>query len=250
VNCHRVEKTRRILSLVSALILTLLSSCRTGSDRSTLSVPQTEETISSTPPFQTKEPLRYQALRTITIRSPTGDSITTSVVAKDGEMRRDESDAVGGGKLVYLEIPGGRFMLLTGPRLYADLNQENAAGPDLPISEDMRLESSPNRLLHTEPTEARYKRMGNEVLNGRTVTKYRVVVNSSGPATVNASETLIWVDEDLGIPMKSETTAAGGTRTMTELSKLSLDVDQHLFSIPKDYEKVSPDVIRRRLNQP
>lgn len=243
---HQVEQA--VLVLVCAVILIFGSCCRANTNQSTAGRSAPEETVSSTPPFQTREPQRYQAVRTITVTSSTGDSITKTQVTKDGEMRRDESDAVGGGKLVYLEIPAGRFLLLTGPRLYADLNQEKATGADLVTEDGELLEGSPDRLLHAEPSEVRYQRLGTEFLNGRSTSKYRVVVNTPVVGSVNASETLIWVDNELGMPIKSETTSAGGTRTTTELSTVSLEVDSRLFSIPQDYEKVTPDVIRSRLN--
>jgi hypothetical protein len=247
VSGYQVERAR--LVLVCSVVLALGSSCRTNSDQSTAGPQPTEETISSTPPFRTREPPRYQAVRTITVSSPTGDLITSRVVARDGDMRREESDEVGGGKVVYLEIPSGRFLLLTRARLFADLSKEQAGGPESGVAEADLLESSPDRLLHTEPSEVRYQKLGSEILNGRSTSKYRVVVNTAAPGAVNASVTLIWIDDDLGMPIKSETTSGGGKRTTSELSTVSLEVDRRLFQIPLDYEKVTADVIRNHLNR-
>jgi outer membrane lipoprotein-sorting protein len=73
-----------------------------------------------------------------------------------------------------------------------------------------------------------------------------VTVNSLDAQTVSNSETLIWVDETLGIPIKSVTTSNGGIRTM-ELSDVSFEVDKGLFLIPPDYQKIDVRSLRQRL---
>jgi len=57
---------------------------------------------------------------------------------------------------------------------------------------------------------------------------------------------LIWIDEALGMPVKSETHSAAGTRRM-ELSSISLSVDKALFAIPKGYQKVALQVLQQRI---
>jgi outer membrane lipoprotein-sorting protein len=58
---------------------------------------------------------------------------------------------------------------------------------------------------------------------------------------------LIWIDEALKMPVKSEAKSSDGTRVLMELSDISLDVDGELFKIPKDYEKVTFIEFRKRL---
>ena len=49
------------------------------------------------------------------------------------------------------------------------------------------------------------------------------------------------------MPVKSETKSADGTRVLMELSDVSLAVDNVLFQIPKDYQKVTFNEFRKRL---
>ena len=83
-----------------SVVLLATAACRSQSETVTSSQTQSSDTIvSSTPPFQTKEPERYQAVRTITTVNADGQTVVTKTsVARDGEMRRQES-----GKIVYLD---------------------------------------------------------------------------------------------------------------------------------------------------
>src|SRR5689334_10513592 len=130
-------------------------------------------TISSTPPFETAEPERYRATRTITTVSPNGQTLVTKYsIARDGEQRRDESDSTGH-RVVYLTVAGGRFVLLPDEKIYAAVTNED------PNTGEQDAESSPDRLLHTDLITPKFQKLGDETIAGRTLQKYRVVVNSS-----------------------------------------------------------------------
>jgi outer membrane lipoprotein-sorting protein len=225
------------LSLCSSLILT---SCRSQSETGTTPATSPEAFVSSIPPFQTKEPDRYSATRTITIITAAGETVVTkTAIARDGDRRRTES-----GNVVYLDILEGKFVLLPEEKLYADL----ATQSQLPSSDDEeQLEISPERLLHTEDGKTSYQTVGPEVIAGRKANKYRVVVNSGGAGNVSLSETLIWIDESLNMPIKSETRSAGGARVTMELSDVALKVNERLFQVPGDYRKIAFTEFRRRL---
>ena len=226
---------RRALMFAATPCLLFLFSCSSAKKQSNNSQPDTT-TVSATPPFQTKEPERYQAIRTITVTKATGESVTAKTnIAKDGPLRRDEYD-----KVIYLETEQGPFVLLPEQKIYAALS----AGPD-PTSEDSPAENSPERLLNTETVSTRYQKVGTEVLRGRGTTKYQTV-NTSTRGTVSNSETLIWIDDQLGMPIKSTTTSTDGSNTTMELTDISLEADKRLFQIPADYQKVSPSEIRQR----
>jgi outer membrane lipoprotein-sorting protein len=101
--------------------------------------------------------------------------------------------------------------------------------------------------LHTDGNSATsYQRLGIEVVDGRNTNKYRVVVNESSAGSVSLSETLIWVDETLNMPIKSETVSADGTRVTMQLLEIVLEVDKSLFEIPENYEKVTFSELRKR----
>ena len=239
------ENIRRIRCFASIILsLTLVASC--SSKRSELGPESSagSKVVSSTPPFKTREPNHYKATRSLTfVPSPSGEPvIVKTVIVKNGEMRREE-EGDGSKRIVYLDLPSGRFLLLPEAKLYASLDQE-AVKQDLGDAET----DPPGELyLHTGPINSVYENVGREKVNGRVTTKYRVIVNSSGVENVTTSETLIWIDETLGMPIKSTTTSNGGVRTI-ELSELSLEVDTSFFQIPPDYQKVDVSSLRQRIN--
>ena len=218
----------------ASLVFLSLAGCRSQTELTTTENTPTEVVTSSTPPFQTKEPERYRATRTITITTAAGKTVVTkTLIAKDGERRRYESDGT-----VYLELPEGRFVLVPAEKVYADV----VAEPDLNTEEQI----SPESLLHADTGTTSYQNLGNEVLDGRNTNKYRVLVNSSNTQNVRLSETLIWIDDALKMPIRSETTSPDGTRIQMELSELRLDVESDLFQIPEDYEKIAFSELRQR----
>ena len=238
---------RQSLVLI-AMGLALLSSCRSKSNQSSAEPAAVDQVVSSTPPFQTKEPERYQAVRTITVSKAAGPIIVTrTLIAKDGNSRRDEYETGTTEKIVYLDLADGRFILLPAAKLYADVGREAATARDSPDQKDGSEESSPDLLLNADRIETKYQRLGSETINGRNTSKYRVLVNTSARGNVSTGESLIWIDETLGMPVKSETVTAGNRTTM-ELSEIVLDVDKGVFEIPGDYKKVAAVAIRERLH--
>jgi len=215
------------------LALLLLASCRAQNDSPATNNSNSDTVVSTTPPFTTKEPERYRATRTIT--NVTADGKTNVIkhsIAKDGELRRFEAEFASK-KMIFLDLPEGKLLLLPGEKVYA-----GQSGGPLPGSSDED-ESSPERLLHTETGNSSYQKLGTESISGRTTEKYRVVVNGANAANVSSSETLIWIDEALGMPIRSETRSSDGSRSTMELSDIALDVDKNLFQVPNDFKKIS-----------
>jgi len=223
-----------------SVVLLVTASCRSQNESLTTSAtPTSDAVVSSTPPFQTKEPERYRAVRTITAVNASGETLVTKTsVARDGEMRRHES-----GKMVYLDVPDGKFVLLPGDKVYADLTDQSTMNVD-------QEEVSPEGLLHEDSESTSYQKLGAEMINGRNTNKYRIVVNSSTAPNVSQSETVMWIDEALQMPVRSETKSAGGTRVTMELSEIKLEADKDLFTVPKDYRKLSFSELRKRLTTP
>jgi len=221
----------------------LLSSCSSKPQAGAPNSQSNELIVSSTPPFQTKEPQHYQAVRTITLIDPSGSSITRkTIIARSESFRREETENSDSDITVFLESEAGRFLLLPKEKIYAELNDSSAIDPT-------EFESSPERLLHPDALSTTYQKLGSETVSGRTTTKYRVAVNTATGPNVTPSDTLIWIDESLGMPVKSETTASDGSHVMMELSNIVLEANKSLFQIPDDYVKVNPTALRQRLRQ-
>jgi outer membrane lipoprotein-sorting protein len=230
----------KCLAILSVSLVLLFGGCRSQSERATTLNAPSETLVSSTPPFQTKEPERYRATRITTIVTADGKTVVTrSSIARVGEMRRNESETASR-KIVYLDVPSGRFVLLPDQKVYADL----AAGTEFgTIDEDI----SPEGLLHSDETHTSYQRLGTELIGGRNTDKYRILVNSSSAGSVSVSETFIWIDERLSMPVRSETTSSDATKITTELSDVALEVDTRVFQVPDDYQKIAFSELRKRL---
>jgi len=206
-----------------------------------------QQLFSSLPPFSTKEPNRYQATRIITTDDNEAGAATPRetrvLIARDGDRRREDYDSDADFRTSYLETPAGTFILLPTRKVYADLNSA-AADLVLPTQQyDERNDAafSAERLLSKTPGQTRYEKMGVEQRNGQLTTKYRVT--SAGPTgTESATETLIWIDETLGMAIRSETSSANGSQHVklaTELREIKLQVDPKQFELPKDYKLVA-----------
>ena len=230
----------RTRSFVISTVLSssLLVSCSSRPGETPNSNNTTDRIVSSTPPFKTREPERYKAVRTITFTSPAGESrITKTEIARDQTLRRE---AEIGQEVVVLESEQGRFLLLPKEKVYADIINESSAGEDA-----TELDNSPERLLHSGTLTSTYEKLGSEVISGRNTTKYKVSVNTSSEANVSI-ETMIWIDEKIGMPVRSETKAPDGSTTVMELTDIELTVDQALLQIPVDFQKVTTAELRRR----
>jgi len=228
---------RRAGTLIAVFVVLLgVASCRSQTETLTSNNQSPETVVSSTPPFQTREPERYRAVRTITTVNAAGESLVTkTAVARDGESRRYESE------VVYLDVAEGKFVLLPRDKVYADLTDESR------ILADENVEVSPERLLHEDSASTTYQKLGAESIAGRNTNKYRIVVNSSAAANVSQSETLMWIDEALQMPVRSETKSSNGTRVTMEVSEIKLEVDRELFKVPGDYQKLTFTEFRKRL---
>jgi outer membrane lipoprotein-sorting protein len=230
---------RRKALICSSLALLIVASCRAQNDPPVTNAPS-DTVVSATPPFQTKEPERYRATRTI--RNATADGkikVIKHLIAKDGEMRRLEVH-LDSGTLILLDGSEGKFVVLPGEKIYAD---QAADAPGTWYEG----ENSPERLLHIDIGNSSYQKLGTESISGRNTEKYRVLVNGANAANVSSSETLIWIDEALGMPVKSETKSSNGSRSTMELSEISLVVDKNLFQIPGDYKKITRAELLQRL---
>lgn len=240
MNFARVNRGALLLLSVCLLAIT---SCRTASEPATSETPATDTVVSTTPPFKTREPGSYSATRTITTFGPQGEkkTVESMFIGRDGLIRRDESGA-DASRIVYLDSPEGRFVMWPEAKVYAAIEGDRASTLP-PETED----DSPDRLLHEQPTVSTYRALGTETVAGRSAAKYRVVVNNSATESVNANETLIWIDDVLNMPIKSETRSPDGIVVVTELSDIKLPPDKQLFQIPTGYEKIPYSALQKQL---
>jgi outer membrane lipoprotein-sorting protein len=202
--------------------------------------------VSATPPFQTKEPERYQAQLVLKFSLDEHQEFSQTFIARDGIKRREDYEPLPNVKVSDLQTTEGHFLLLHDAKLYAELTPETGGsvpGPLLSLPEDF----APDRLVNESRTETRYEKLGVEELNGRSATKYRVsVVSAPGEndgTQVEQAEQLIWIDEQLGMPVRSETalkdTGSSKTKYTMEMLDIKEEVDGSAFTVPQDYKKVT-----------
>ena len=238
---RRRKRERALISLCSSLLLVVVS-CSSQNSAPPSANTATEVGGSSTPPFKTREPDRYRATRTVTSVTADGKTtVTTTSTARDGERRRTES-RLASRTVIFLNLPEGSFVLLPDEKIYASVSGDSVLG----TAEDGEI--SPDKLLHDDDVNSSYQTLGTEVIRGRNTNKYRVVVNSSSATGVTPSETLIWIDEALGMPVRSDTKSSDGAHVTLELSEIALDVDNDVFRIPEDYQKLAFSELLERLN--
>lgn len=214
---------------------------------------------STTPPFSTKEPERYQATMVITSslgeqsNIPGMSQLTTKemLIARDGERRRVDMELVPGMRAAYLQTATARYLLLPARKVYAEFKQGGEGGASEP-SKNPSSDFSPDALLNQSIGGARYEKLGAENVSGRATVKYRVTMTGkTGEAKSVTTESLIWIDDALGMPVKSETTMSGtgsaNSKYSMELRDIKQDVDQSVFELPTDYTKVDYKDIQRQI---
>lgn len=201
-----------------------------------------------TPPFSTKEPEKFHAkmLFSASLGEDMPD-VPPQVFAiwRDGDKRRVEFDQ-GEDRVAFLQTPSGQFSLNLTKKEYADLNlNKNGNIPSNVPNADNLLN---NALNQTRPN-AKYENLGQETIGGRITTKWRVISQETMDAGRGANEKVtvdayVWVDESLGMPIRSETTVTGedghkGVKTIMEVKEIKLEAPTaNVFEIPKGFKKV------------
>ncbi|MBX7174516.1 MAG: hypothetical protein K1X72_26315 [Pyrinomonadaceae bacterium] len=213
--------------------LVCASSCRywqTSSNSNTNVATPTPEIaeINSEIPFATKEPETFQA--EIIIKNE-GEEEKTFIARSNGRTLSKNGD------LGTLQVNANKsFLINFAKKIYVE-NTGKTAIPTDNAAETL------NDFLTTEwlnqKTETKFENLGIE--NG--LTKYR--------ATLENSESLIFVDENYKIPIKQEfysiDSEAKNLVYSIELQNLKLIAEENLFEIPNDFRKVSIEEFRQNL---
>ena len=183
-------------------------------------------------PFLTKEPEVYQAEIVLTNYAGGEKTERKIFTAKNGEKLRSDYES----KISFLQRGAGeKFLIHSGKKIYAD-GQTNS-NITVPTGEGLQ-DFLTNKWLN-EKANAKFESLGAE--NG--LTKYRVVLEGS-----QTSEILIYIDENLKIPVRQEFYSTGEQRKMffsMEIRNLKFEADEKLFELPKDFRKVSAEEFQK-----
>ena len=199
------------------------------------------------PPFATKEPEKYQAQIVFAFKSAekSENSIEqTNFVARDGVNRRLDFE-IGGKQISRLETADGKQIIsLPKQKVYAEI-----ASSDENFIKNAPAESSLTHLLYAKPLGAKFEKIGTEEISGRQTTKYLIVFERINQIENVGTETIIWADENLSLPIKTEITALvdgkpNGAKSVVELREIKTEIDSQIFAVPSDYRKISPQEMR------
>lgn len=219
------------INAILALVVVVFSGCRfwqKSDDAATPSpTPFIAEEIRSDIPFATKEPEVFQVEIVITANGRENKIF----LARNKDKRRYDADFGTPSQVTNLTATSGVYKILPGRKIYTD--NPNGTQP---------VEENNSELLSSGwlagPAAAKFFNLGAE----NELTKYRVVL---GEAENAGAETIIFVDEKLGLPVRQEFySLIDGQRTLTmtvELKNLKLEAEDALFVVPADYKKVSTE---------
>jgi outer membrane lipoprotein-sorting protein len=138
------------------------------------------------------------------------------------------------GQIVYLEKSGLRYLVQFERRQYTEVSA-NAFGFEL--SRVLMPNSIADRLRSHQ-----YEKLGLEPVNGRTAVKYRLTAN-------DASTHMILVDQETGLPLRSELSVVAPSgkksRVIVEARDVQLNPDRIQFDVPVGMKKVGPQEARQ-----
>ena len=214
----------------------LFSACRfwqKAENESPTPTPFVAEEIKSAIPFATKEPENFQAEFVVT----TGDKEDKTFAARNGDNRRYDYHYGQKTQVSVVQIVDNKsFLVFDDKKIYA----ENSKSATFQNAEN------PFDFLTTEwlnqKADAKFESIDAE--NG--IVKYRVIFGEN-----QMSESIIWVDKNIGLPVKQEFYSITGEQRILnftfEMKNFKPQPDTGLFEVPKDFRKISVEDFRKIL---
>jgi outer membrane lipoprotein-sorting protein len=233
--------------LILASIFTAACGFGGSQPESTAQTDSTDEAISSESyrqPFQSKEPEKYQAKIVFAFKWDESNAETveqTTFVARDGLNRRLDFEIGDKRQLSRVETADGKsFLLVPQRKIYAEISE--AASENLLTAAPE--EYSLAHLLYARPPEAKFQKIGAETINGKQLTKYLVDFGAVRQSENARTETAIWIDENLRLPVRTEITAivdqkSSGAKSVVELRDFKNEPDAGVFTVPSNFRRVS-----------
>jgi hypothetical protein len=198
--------------------------CQKTQSENPASTPFVAEELRSEIPFSTKEPEIFQVEIVVTAN----EAENKMFMARNGANRRYEYNLGAKTGVAFLETDKN-YLMFPGEKIFA----ENAAKDNAPP--EAWTDFLTNRWLNAK-TDVRFFNEGTE----NNLTKYRVTF---GDAENVKSESFVFVDETINLPVRQEFYSLSGeekTLTMTiEFRNFKLEAEAGLFTVPKDFRKVS-----------
>ncbi|HZI20108.1 MAG TPA: hypothetical protein VEY09_16105 [Pyrinomonadaceae bacterium] len=204
--------------------------------------------------IEAKEPDKYSAVVHV---SGTTQGQQSATFQQQIEVARNGADRVYSvntpmGRLAFLDKPDKRYVIIEGRKQYAELTPEMTG---FEIGRSL----TPGQMVAYTSRQQGVTKVGEESLNGRMTTKYRVAgqTNTNTQAGQVQGESFIYVDNETGLPLRVEgfSQATGnvqgvsGGNVVVEMRDIKTDVDPTRFEIPQGYAKLEPEQVRQFMNQ-
>ncbi|MFN6963054.1 MAG: hypothetical protein ACK4S4_04735 [Pyrinomonadaceae bacterium] len=206
---------------------------------------------------EAREPEQYQANIRLSLQTMGGSqnvSVPTlaAVVARSGADRVMQFTLPNNEKVIYLDKAGTNYLILPNRRQYAELNKES-------LGFEVRRMLMPEQVVAQVKGLPGVKLAGEEVVSGREVVKYtyQAVTNTQTQAGSVGTESVILVDKQTGLPLRSETVSqtqsganvqgVSGVRVVTEMTDISTTPDAALFTLPEGYQKIDPETVKAQV---
>ena len=206
-----------------------------------------------------KEPDKYSATVVVNAAA-TGQKQTSGQlqikVERNGADRRYSVDTKlpGVGEIVYLEKGDKHYVIFPARKQYAELTQDMTG-----INMEAVRAMTPGQIVAFVERQQGVERVGDETLNNRPVTKYKVAGRTQTQTTAGQvqGETYIYVDKETGLPLRVEGfgTSTGnvqgvsGGNLVAEMQDLKTDVDPSEFELPQGYSQITPEQVKQYAQQ-
>lgn len=216
----------------------------------------TNSTTTTAGAVEANEPQQYQGTVSLTAEAGGADKKTTlpkitAQVARSGDNRRMEFTLPTGEKVIYLDLAGKQLIVSPQRKEYAELNKDS-------LGIDVRRLLTPAQIVSQVKGMKGVERVGEEKYNGRDAVKYQysAVTNTQTKAGNVDTNSVIYVDKETGLPLRSETASESQSssinglnnlRLITEMTDIKTTADASLFTEPTDYKKVAPEEIKQQL---
>jgi len=201
-------------------------------------------TSSQSATIDIKEPERYSVAMTISIQE-TASEAPAPMLTQQLSFARLGADRRWAfvfplGQIVYLEKSGLKYLVLFERKQYCELT---AGAIGFQLGNVFAPNATAERL-----SPRQYEMLGLEPVNGRTATKYRLAAPSDASTNIDG---VIFVDQETGLPLRSELNAAApsGTksRVIVEARDVQLNPDRAQFDVPSGMKKVTQQEAKQQI---
>ncbi|HEX8476133.1 MAG TPA: hypothetical protein VF666_19190 [Pyrinomonadaceae bacterium] len=220
----------------------------------TTAATNTNTTTTTGTTIETREPEQYRA--TMVIRGQTAGNqqaaaeFTIDIARRGADRYYRLNNLPGVGQITYIDRPEKSYVIIPSQRQYYEVTPETT-GFKVPRA------MTPGMMVEQLQKQQGVTLVGEEQLNGRTVTKYRYAgtAQTGSQAGEVRGETFVYVDKETGLPLRAEGSSqssgnvqgvSGGNAVM-ELRDLQTTVDPTLFDVPPGYRQLTREQVQQQM---